>query len=85
MTPAHTPHPCPLPAPSAVPPPRLALAVRGRARPMTWLGCTPGDQSGPADMTPLPDPQVRIAHFLVDIPSFDICVKGPGTASLPAR
>ena len=79
MTPAHTPHPAPLPAPSAVLPRRAWPWLSGAALGLvTWLGCTPGDQSGPADMTPLPDPQVRIAHFLVDIPSFDICVKGPG-------
>ena len=31
-------------------------------------------------MTPAADPQVRFAHFLVDIPAFDICVRGPDDA-----
>ena len=42
------------------------------------VGCGPAGNSGNMDMTPPPDPQVRFAHFLVDIPAFDICVKGPG-------
>jgi hypothetical protein len=42
------------------------------------IGCGPGGNGGSMDMTPPPDPQVRFAHFLVDIPAFDICVKGPG-------
>lgn len=41
-------------------------------------GCDPNGNGGSMDMTPPPDPQVRFAHFLVDIPAYDICVKGPG-------
>lgn len=45
---------------------------------LALAGCTPGETTGNMDMTPPPDPQVRLAHFLVDIPGFDLCVKAPG-------
>lgn len=45
---------------------------------MAGLGCTPDGNNGMADMTPPPDPKLRFAHFLVDIPAFDVCIKGPG-------
>ncbi len=42
------------------------------------VGCEPGGNNGSMDMAPPADPQVRFAHFLVDIPAFDICLKAPG-------
>jgi hypothetical protein len=45
---------------------------------LPFLACTPTETNSMMDMIPPPDPQVRFAHFLVDIPGFDICVKAPG-------
>ncbi len=64
-----------LPAGSGRRLPGLFVATLGLS---TSLGCTPSDPNAGADMMPPPDPQVRFAHFLVDIPGFDICVKAPG-------